>query len=131
MSKSLNLIQLIGNVGNDPEIRTVGSSRVATVSLATSRQWKEGDKPDKLQEKTEWHRLNIWGKLADVVEDYVKKGDRLYIAGQLEYRNWTDKDGHERWSAEIYVNQLIMLSPPPAKQEPERKRETSRSDNRR
>jgi single-strand DNA-binding protein len=111
MSRSLNEVKLIGNVGQDPEVRsTTGGSRVATLSLATTRTWT--DRNDGKQEKTEWHRLVVWGKLADVVEEYVKKGDRLYVSGRIEYRKWQDKDDNTRYSTEINVQELIMLGAP-------------------
>ncbi|HJU74081.1 MAG TPA: single-stranded DNA-binding protein [Gemmatimonadaceae bacterium] len=113
MSRSLNKATLIGNVGNDPEVRTTtGGSRVAQVSLATTRQWNgaNGEK----QEKTEWHRLVLWNtkgsNLADIVERYVKKGDRLYVEGRIEYRQWQDREGQTRYTTEINVRELIMLS---------------------
>ena len=113
MSRSLNKIMLIGNVGNDPEIRsTPNGSKVAQLNLATTRTWNGagGDR----QEKTEWHRCVLWNVkgsgLADVVERYVKKGDRLYIEGRVEYRQWQDKDGQTRYTTEINVREMIMLS---------------------
>ncbi|HEV8449385.1 MAG TPA: single-stranded DNA-binding protein [Gemmatimonadaceae bacterium] len=114
MSRSLNKVTLIGNLGNDPEVRsTTGGSRVATFSLATSRQWN--DAAGAKQEKTEWHRCVVWNtkgsQLADIVERYVKKGDKLYVEGRIEYRQWQDKDGQTRYSTEINVRELIMLSP--------------------
>jgi len=103
---------LIGNLGSDPEVRsTTGGSRVATFSLATSRQWNSpsGEK----QEKTEWHRCVVWNSkastLADVVEKYCKKGDRLYVEGRIEYRQWQDKENQTRYSTEINVRELVML----------------------
>jgi single-strand DNA-binding protein len=112
VSRSLNKVTLIGNLGNDPEVRsTTGGNRVATFSLATSRSWNNqaGDK----QEKTEWHRCVVWNtkgsQLADIVEKYVKKGDKLYVEGRIEYRQWQDKDGQTRYSTEINVRELIML----------------------
>lgn len=113
MSRSLNKATLIGNVGNDPEVRTTtGGSRVAQVSLATTRQWN-GSNGEK-QEKTEWHRLVLWNSkganLADIVERYVKKGDRLYVEGRVEYRQWQDKEGQTRYTTEINVREMIMLS---------------------
>lgn len=113
MSRSLNKVTLIGNLGNDPEVRsTTGGNRVATFSLATSRTWN-GPAGDK-QEKTEWHRCVVWNtkssQLADIVERYVKKGDKLYVEGRIEYRQWQDKDGQTRYSTEINVRELIMLS---------------------
>jgi single-strand DNA-binding protein len=104
---------LIGNLGADPEVRsTSNGSRVATLSLATSRQWttQAGEK----QEKTEWHRCVVWNAkgsgLADVVEKYLKKGDRVYVEGRIEYRTWQDKEGQKRYTTEINVRDLVMLS---------------------
>ncbi|MDH3424888.1 MAG: single-stranded DNA-binding protein, partial [Gemmatimonadota bacterium] len=85
MSRSLNKVMLIGNVGNDPEIRATGSgARVAKLSLATNRSWTDRNSGQK-NEKTEWHRLTFFGRLVDVVEQWVKKGDRLYVEGRIEY----------------------------------------------
>ena len=112
MSRSLNKVTLIGNLGADPEVRsTPGGNRVATFSLATSRQWNSpsGEK----QEKTEWHRCVVWNSkvstLADIVERYVKKGDKVYVEGRIEYRQWQDKEGQTRYSTEINVREMIML----------------------
>ena len=112
MSRSLNKVVLIGNLGNDPEVRsTTGGNRVATFSLATSRSWN--DAQGSKQEKTEWHRCVVWNtnssKLADIVEKYVKKGDKLYVEGRIEYRQWQDKEGQTRYSTEINVREMIML----------------------
>lgn len=112
MSRSLNKVTLIGNVGADPEVRsTTGGNRVATFSLATSRAWN--DASGAKQEKTEWHRCVVWNSkvstLADIVERYVKKGDKLYVEGRIEYRQWQDKDGQTKYSTEINVRELIML----------------------
>ncbi len=114
MSRSLNKVSLIGNLGQDPEVRSIANGgRVANFSLATSRQWS-GQGGDK-QEKTEWHRIVAWnGKsgasgLADLVEKYVKKGDKLYVEGRIEYRSWQDKDGQTRYTTEIIANEIILL----------------------
>ena len=112
MSRSLNKVTLIGNLGNDPEVRsTTGGNRVATFSLATSRSWN--DQAGNRQEKTEWHRCVVWNtkgsQLADIVEKYVRKGDKLYVEGRIEYRQWQDKEGQTRYSTEINVRELIML----------------------
>ena len=112
MSRSLNKVTLIGNLGSDPEVRsTPGGNRVATLSLATSRSWV--DQSGNKQEKTEWHRCVIWNtkgsQLADIVEKYVKKGDKIYVEGRIEYRQWQDKDNQTRYSTEINVRELIML----------------------
>jgi len=108
----LNKVTLIGNLGSDPEVRsTTGGNRVATFSLATSRSWN--DASGSKQEKTEWHRCVVWNSktstLADIVERYVKKGDKLYVEGRIEYRQWQDKDGQTKYSTEINVRELIML----------------------
>jgi single-strand DNA-binding protein len=112
VSRSLNKVTLIGNLGNDPEVRsTTGGNRVATFSLATSRTWN--DASGSKQEKTEWHRCVVWNtkgsQLADIVEKYVKKGDKLFVEGRIEYRQWQDKEGQARYSTEINVRELIML----------------------
>ncbi|HEX3928554.1 MAG TPA: single-stranded DNA-binding protein [Gemmatimonadales bacterium] len=115
MSKSLNKVILIGNLGADPEVRsTSNGGRVATVSLATSRQWKGAD--GQRQEKTAWHRVIFWNakgtgqQLADLIERFCKKGDKLYVEGEIEYRTWQDKDGQTRYSTEINGRELILLS---------------------
>jgi single-strand DNA-binding protein len=115
MSRSLNKVTLIGNLGNDPEVRsTTGGNRVATFSLATSRSWN--DAAGSKQEKTEWHRCVVWNtknsQLADIVEKYVKKGDKIYVEGRIEYRQWQDKENQTRYSTEINVRELIMLGGP-------------------
>lgn len=113
MSRSLNKVTLIGNLGADPEVRsTSGGNRVATFSLATSRAWT-GTAGDK-QEKTEWHRCVVWNnkssQLADIVERYLRKGDKVYVEGRIEYRQWQDKENQTRYTTEINVRELIMLS---------------------
>ena len=113
MSRSLNKVQLIGNLGQDPEVRSTNNgSRVANLSLATSRRWKGAD--GQMQEKTEWHRLVLWNsnfrKLADLVEQYCKKGDKLYVEGSIEYRTWQDREGQTRYSTEINVSEVMFLS---------------------
>ena len=115
MSKSLNKVMLMGNLGADPEVRsTSNGGRVATVSLATGRQWKGADGTK--QEKTAWHRVIFWNgkgggqQLADLVERYCKKGDKIYVEGEIEYRTWQDKEGQTRYSTEINGRELILLS---------------------
>jgi len=107
MSRSLNKVMLIGNVGNDPEIRATSSgARVAKVSLATNRSWS--DRSGQQQEKTEWHRLTFFGRLVDIVEQWVKKGDRLYVEGRVEYSQ-TEGDGGPKYWTDIVVNEMVML----------------------
>lgn len=117
MSRSLNKASLIGNVGQDPEVRsTQNGGRVATFSLATTRTWNSPS--GERQEKTEWHRCVVWNTnskgqgLADVVEKYVKKGDKLYAEGRIEYRQWQDKENITRYTTEINVRELILLGSP-------------------
>lgn len=112
MSRSLNKVMLMGNLGNDPEVRsTAGGGKVASFSLATSRTWN--DQSGNKQEKTEWHKCIAWNqgtqKLADVVENYCKKGKPVYVEGSIEYRQWQDKEGQTRYSTEIRVRELILL----------------------
>jgi single-strand DNA-binding protein len=105
---------LIGNLGADPEVRTTNNgSRVASFSVATSRQWttQGGEK----QEKTEWHRCVAWNTsrgsgLADTIEKYLKKGDRVYVEGRIEYRSYEDKEKQTKYVTEINVRELVMLS---------------------
>ncbi len=107
MSRSLNKVMLIGNVGSDPEIRATSSgSRVGKLSLATNRQWR--DSSGGQQEKTEWHRLTFFGRLVDVVEQWVKKGDRLYVEGRIEYSQ-TERDGQTRYWTDIVATEMLML----------------------
>jgi len=107
MSRSLNKVMLIGNVGSDPEIRATGSgARVAKMSLATNRSWQ--DRSGNQQEKTEWHRLTFFGKLTDIVEQWVKKGDRLYVEGRVEYSQTEGEGGTKYWT-DIVVTEMIMM----------------------
>lgn len=100
MSRSLNKALLIGNLGSDPEIRTTGDgTKVAGLSLATSRSWTDRD--GQPQERTEWHRVTAWTNLADIAEQYLKKGDRVYIEGEIQHRSYEDRDGVTRYVTEI------------------------------
>jgi single-strand DNA-binding protein len=100
---SLNKACLIGNVGQDPEIRSMNSGdRVANFSIATSDKWKDKQSGEK-KERTEWHRIVVWGGLVEIVERYVKKGMKLYIEGQIQTRKWTDQAGVEKYSTEIVL----------------------------
>lgn len=111
---SLNQITLIGNVGRDPEVKILPSGdRVANFSLATSEKWnsKDGEK----QERTEWHKVDAFGKLAEIVESYVSKGSKLFVQGQLVYDEWTDKDGNKRTAAKVklgFGSKLVLLGSP-------------------
>ncbi len=108
MSRSLNKVQLIGNLGADPELRSTNTgTRVATLSVATSRRW--ADKSGQQQEKTEWHRVICWDRLAELCERYLSRGDRIYVEGSIEYRQWEGQDGQTRYTTEIRARELIML----------------------
>lgn len=108
MSRSLNKVMLIGNVGAEPEVRTTpNGTKLAKVSLATSRTFK--DRSDQQQEKTEWHRLTFWGKVAEIVEKYVHKGDKLYVEGSIEYSQSEDEQGNVRYWTDINVRDMNML----------------------
>ncbi len=107
MSRSLNKVTLIGNVGNDPEIRATSSgARVGKLSLATNRSWT--DRSGQKKEKTEWHRLTFFGRLVDIVEQYVKKGNRLYVEGRVEYSQTEGEGGTKYWT-DIVVTEMVML----------------------
>lgn len=106
---SVNKVILIGNVGNDPEIRFLPDSTcVANLSIATSEKWKD-KKSGQMVEKTEWHRCNAFDKLAEIIGEYVKKGSKIYIEGSIHTRKWQDQSGQDRYSTEIRVKEMQML----------------------
>ena len=105
---SVNRVILIGNVGRDPEVKySADGNAIANLSLATSEQWK--DKSGAKQEKTEWHRVSFFGKLAEIVGEYVKKGAQIYVEGRLQTRKWQDKDGQDRYTTEVVADRMQML----------------------
>lgn len=105
---SVNKVMLIGNLGGDPELRyTPAGSALATFSLATNEVWK--DKDGNNQERTEWHRIVTWNKLAENVGEYLKKGSQAYVEGRLTTRNWQDKDGVKRYTTEIVAQTVKFL----------------------
>lgn len=108
MARGLNRADLIGHVGADPEVRTFGTDiKVAKFSLATNRTWN--DRNGQQQEKVEWHRVSVFGRLADIVEKYVRKGDRLYVSGRIEYSQTEDDQGNVRYWTDIVAQELLML----------------------
>ena len=108
MARSLNKVMLIGNLGSDPEVRSTGSgAKVAKISLATNRTFQ--DRTGQQQERTEWHRVTFFGKLADIVEQYVSKGDRLYVEGRIEYSQTQDEQGGVKYWTDIVGQELVML----------------------
>ena len=106
---SVNKAIIIGNAGKDPETKyTDAGVAVCTLVFATKHSWKQQD--GTRQEKTEWHRIVFWGKLAEVVDKYVKKGSKVYVEGRIETRKWTDKNGNDKYTTEIVADQMQMLS---------------------
>ena len=108
----MNKIQLIGHVGKDPETKTFGDNSVTNFTLATSETHK--DKAVEKQTSTEWHNCQVWGKLSDVVEKYVKKGTHLYAEGKIKTETWDDKDGNKKYKTVIVVNSIELLGGKPS-----------------
>lgn len=105
----INKVILIGNLGADPETRyTRNGTPVATFNIATTERWK---KDGELQESTEWHRIVSWQRLAEICQEYLDKGSRVYIEGKLQTRSWTDNDGVKRYTTEIVAREMKMLTP--------------------
>lgn len=118
----INKATLIGNVGNDPEIKTFDNgNKKAGFSIATSETYK--NKQGEKIEETEWHTISVFGKLAEIVESYVKKGDRVYVEGKIKTRSWDDKDGNKKYMTEIVLSgfgdTFKILSSKNASQQPE------------
>lgn len=117
MSDGLNEVRLIGNLGRDPEVRTTQSGdMIVNLSIATTKSWKDRNSGER-RERTEWHRVVIYSNgLAKVVEEYLHKGSKVYVAGTLQTRKWTDSDGNDRYSTEValqpYEGKLLMLDVP-------------------
>ncbi len=128
MARGVNKAILVGTLGNDPDTRyTATGAAVANISIATNESWKDKGTGE-LQERTEWHRIVFFNRLAEVVGEYLRKGSQVYVEGRIQTRKWTDKEGIERYSTEIVANEMQMLggkssggarksestSPPPA-----------------
>jgi single-strand DNA-binding protein len=106
---SVNKVILVGNLGRDPEVRTFPSGdRVANVTIATTDKWRD-KQSNEMREATEWHRIVFNGRLAEIVEQYLRKGSQIYVEGSLRTRKWTDKDGVEKFTTEIRADQMQML----------------------
>jgi single-strand DNA-binding protein len=105
---SVNKVILVGNLGRDPETRyTANGDPITNVSIATTDTWK--DKSGEKQEKTEWHRVAFFGKLAEIAGEYLKKGSQVYVEGRLQTRKWQDKDGQDKYTTEIVADRMQML----------------------
>jgi single-strand DNA-binding protein len=112
MARGINKVILIGHLGADPDTRySPGGSAVATLRLATSESWKDKTSGE-TQERTEWHRVVLFGKLADVAAEYLGKGSKVYVEGRLQTRKWQDKDGRDTYATEIVASELQRLDPP-------------------
>ena len=109
MARGINKVILIGNLGSDPEVKyTPDGVPVANFSLATSESWNDRNTGER-QERTEWHRLVLWRKLAEIAGQYLKKGARIYVEGKLQTRSWDDQSGQKRYMTEVVVNDMQML----------------------
>jgi single-strand DNA-binding protein len=105
---SVNKVILVGNLGRDAELRyTPGGAAVATINMATTEVWN--DKGGQKQEKTEWHRVVLWGKSAESLTEYLTKGKQIYVEGRLQTRQWDDKDGNKRYTTEIRGDKIVLL----------------------
>ncbi len=105
---SVNKVILVGNLGRDAELRyTPGGAAVATLNLATTEVWN--DRNNQRQEKTEWHRVILWGKQAESLQEYLTKGKQIYVEGRIQTRQWDDKDGNKRYTTEIKADRITLL----------------------
>ncbi|OFV92664.1 MAG: single-stranded DNA-binding protein [Acidobacteria bacterium RIFCSPLOWO2_12_FULL_65_11] len=105
---SVNKVILVGNLGRDAELRyTPGGAAVSTINMATTEVWN--DKAGQRQEKTEWHRVVLWGKTAESLTEYLTKGKQIYVEGRLQTRQWDDKDGNKRYTTEIRGDRIVLL----------------------
>lgn len=103
----INKVILVGNLGDDPDVRETGSGIVCNISVATSESWKDRD--GNRQERTEWHRVVAFGKLAEIMDEYLRKGAKVYIEGKIRTEKWTDKDGVDRYTTKVYADNMQML----------------------
>lgn len=109
MARGVNRVILIGNLGQDPTVRySPNGSAIANITIATTESWKDKNTGEK-QEKTEWHRVVFFGRLAEIVGEYLKKGSQIFVEGRLQTRKWQDKDGQDKYTTEIVANEMQML----------------------
>lgn len=114
MARGVNKVILIGNLGADPEVRAMPSgTSVANARLATAEQWKDSQSGER-KERTEWHSLSFFGRLAEIAGEYLRKGSKIYVEGMLRTRKWQDKQGTDRYTTEIIVQELQMLDGKPS-----------------
>ena len=118
MARGINKVILVGNLGADPETRYMPSgSAVTNIRVATTESWKDKDTGDQ-QERTEWHSVAFFGRLAEIVAEYLRKGSQVYIEGKLRTRKWQDREGNDRWSTEVVANEMQMLGGRPGSNAP-------------
>ena len=109
MARGINKAIIVGNLGRDPEVRyTSNGNAIANITVATTESWKDKQSGER-QEKTEWHRVVFFGRLAEIAGEYLKKGSQVYIEGRLQTRKWEDKSGQERYTTEIVASEMQML----------------------
>ena len=109
MARGINKVIIVGNLGADPDSRAMPSGNAVTnISVATSESWNDRETGEK-QEKTEWHRVVFFNRLAEIAAQYLKKGSQVYVEGKLQTRKWEDKEGNERWTTEVVANQMQMI----------------------
>lgn len=109
MARGVNKVILVGNLGQDPEVRyTANGAAVANITIATSEQWTDKQSGQK-QEKTEWHRVVLFGRLGEIAGEYLRKGSQVYLEGKLQTRKWQDQNGQDRYTTEIVANEMQML----------------------
>ena len=109
MSNGLNKVLILGNLGADPDIKyTQAGSPVANLSIATSESWKDKTTNEKV-EKVEWHRVVVFGRLAEIAEQYLKKGSKIFVEGKLQTRDWEDSEGKKRYTTEVIAREMTML----------------------
>jgi len=117
-SRGINKVILVGNLGADPDIRQSGNGNVvANLNIATGEAWK--DQQGQLQERTEWHRVVMFGRTAEIARDYLRKGSKLYLEGKLQTRKWQDKNGQDRYTTEIVAHEFQMLDRRPGESSPD------------
>lgn len=109
MSRGINKVIIVGNLGNDPDVKyTQGGTAITTISVATSESWKDKQTGEK-QDRTEWHRVKFFGKLAEIAGEYLRKGSQVYVEGSMRTDKYTDKNGTERYTTDIIANEMQML----------------------
>jgi single-strand DNA-binding protein len=108
MAYAINKVIILGTLGNDPEVKTVGNGSVCSLSIATGEKWTDKASGER-KEKTEWHRVVFWGKPGEIIGEFARKGSKIYVEGKLSTRKWQDKDGTDRYTTEIIGTDFVLL----------------------